>query len=81
MAGSFPCIAVGAPAGVDGATHITVVAETLMHQNRGVLPTVWRCLVNRCTLGEAHRGPALAGVRLASPRQRAFNLLRRRTLE
>ena len=28
-----------------------------------------------------HRGRALAGVKLMSPRQRAFRLLRRRTLE
>jgi len=30
-AGCFACVAMGAPAGVDGAAHIAVVAETLMH--------------------------------------------------
>ena len=80
-AGSLPYVAVGAPTGVDGAACIAVVAETLMHWNRGVLPVVWWYLVNRHVLGGTHRGHALAGVELASPRQRAFRLLRRRTLE
>ena len=65
----------------DGAACVAVVVETLMNRNRGVLPAVWRCLVNRRVLGGMHRGHALAGVKLASPRQRAFHLLRRRTLE
>ena len=36
--GFFSFIAVGAPAGVDGAAHVAVVAETLMYQDSGVLP-------------------------------------------
>jgi len=79
--GSFPCVAMGAPAGVDGAAHVVVLAETLMYRDSDVLPAAWRCLVNGRVLGGAHRGHALDGVGLVSPRQRAFCLLRRRTLE
>jgi len=79
--GRLSCITVDAPAGVDGAAHIAVVAKTLMHQDGRGLPAAWRCLVNGCVLGGAHRGHALVGVRLASSRQRAFCLLRHCTLE
>ena len=79
--GSFPFVAVGAPTGVDGATHVTVVAETLMYRDSGALPVAWRRLVNRSIHGGTYRGCALAGVGFASSRQRAFRQLRRRTLE
>jgi len=36
--GSFPFDTMGVPAGADGATHVTVVAEMLMYQDGGVLP-------------------------------------------
>ena len=38
MASAFPCVAVGAPAGVDGAVRVAVVAETLMYWDCSVLP-------------------------------------------
>jgi len=60
MAGSFPRITVGAPAGVDGAAHVAVVAETLMYQDSGVLPTAWRCLVNGHVLGGARQDNELS---------------------
>ena len=67
--GFFSFVTVGAPAGVDGAAHIVVVAETLMYQDGRGLPAAWRCLVNGRVLGGAHRGCALAGIGLASSRQ------------
>ena len=79
--GFFSFIAVSAPAGVDGAVHVTVVAETLMYRDNGALPVAWRRLVNGRVLGGTYRGRALAGVGFTSSRQRAFSLLRRRTLE
>ena len=45
-AGSFPWVAVGAPAGVDGATCVVVVAETLMYLGRNALPAALWCLVD-----------------------------------
>ena len=46
MAGSFPWVAVGAPAGVDGAACVAVAAETLMYLGRNaLLATLW-CLVD-----------------------------------
>ena len=39
MVGSFPWVAIGAPTGVDGAARVAVVAEALMYQDSGVLPT------------------------------------------
>ena len=38
--GSLPCVAVGAPTGIDDATHVAVVAETLMYQDRDTLAGV-----------------------------------------
>ena len=68
-AGRLSCVAVDAPVGVDGAAHIAVMAKTLMHRDGGGLPAAWRCLVNRCVLGGAHRGRSLAGVGLTSSGQ------------
>ena len=78
---SFPSVAVGALAGIDGAAHVAVVAKTLMYRDSGVLPAAWRCLVNGRVLGGMHRGHALASVELVSSRHRALRLLRRRTFE
>ena len=36
-AGSFPSIAVGSPAGVDGAAYVVVVVETLMYQDTSLV--------------------------------------------
>ena len=44
--GFFSFVAVGAPAGVDGAAHVTAVAETLMYRDSGALPVAWQHLVN-----------------------------------
>ena len=79
--GSFPSITVGAPVGIDCAAYVTVVAETLMYRDSGVLPAAWRCLVNGRVLGGAHQGRTLAGVRIASSGQRTLRQLCRRTLE
>ena len=67
--GFFSFIAVGAPAGVDGAAHVTVVAETLMYQDSGALPVAWRRLVNGRVLGGMYQGRELAGVGFTSSRQ------------
>ena len=69
MVGPFPYITVGAPTGVDGAAHVTVVAETLMYQDSGALPVAWRCLVDGSVHGGTYRGRALAGVGFVSLRQ------------
>ena len=78
---SFPWVTVGASAGVEGAAYVAVAAEALMQRDRSALPAALWCLVDQCVPGKAHRGRALAGVELASLRQRAFHLLRRRTLK
>ena len=44
--GCLSCVTVGAPMGVDGATHVVVVAEALMYWDCGGLPTGWWGLVN-----------------------------------
>ena len=81
VTGFFSFVAMGAPMGVDGAAHVTAVAETLMYRDSGALPVArWR-LVNGRVLGGTYQGRALAGVGFASSRQRAFRLLDRRTLE
>ena len=54
VAGRLSCVAVDAPAGVDGAAHIAVVAEMLMHRDGGGLLAAWRCLVNGRVLGGTH---------------------------
>ena len=77
----FSIVAVGMSPSIDDAAYVTAMAEALMHWDGGGLPAAWWCLVNRRVLGGVHRGRALAGVELASPRQRAFRLLRRCTLE
>ena len=79
--GSFPRVAVGASAGIDGAARIAVVAEALMYQDRCVLPTALQRLVDGCVPGGTHRGGTLAGVGLMSPRHRALGLLCCRTLK
>ena len=58
-----------------------VAAKTLMHKDHGALPTALWHLVDRRIPAETPRERALASVELASPRQRALCLLRRRTLE
>ena len=68
-AGCLSCVAVGAPAGVDGAAHVAVMAEMLMYRDGRGTPAAWRCLVNRRVLGGVHRGHALAGIGLASSGQ------------
>ena len=45
-AGSFPWVAVGAPAGVDGAACVVVAAETLMYLGHNALPAALWCLVD-----------------------------------
>jgi len=80
-AGCLSYVTVGAPTSVDGAVYVAVMAEALMHWDSGGLPAAWWCLVNGRVLGGVHRGRVLAGVGLASSRQRAFCLLRRHTLE
>ena len=79
--GLFSFVAMGTPAGVDGAAHVTAMAETLMYRDSGELPVAWRRLVNGRVLGRTYRGRALAGVGFTSSRQQAFCLLRRRMLE
>ena len=46
VVGSFSWVAVGASTGVEGATCVAVVAETLMYQGRSALPTALWCLVD-----------------------------------
>ena len=67
--------------GIEGVACVTVVVETLMHQDRGALPTSLWFLVDQRVLVGVLRGHTLAGIKLALLRQRAFGLLCRRTLE
>ena len=46
IAGSFPWVAVGVSAGIDGAACVAVVAETLMYWDRSALPSTLWCLVD-----------------------------------
>ena len=46
MVGSFPWVAVGAPAGIDGAACVVIAAETLMYLGRNALPAALWCLVD-----------------------------------
>ena len=46
--GSLSWVVVGASMGVEGVACVTVVAETLTHWDRGVLPTTLWFLVDRC---------------------------------
>ena len=59
VAGSLSWIIVGVPASI----------ETLMHQDRGALPTALWCLVDQHIPDRTVEERALAGVELASPRQ------------
>ena len=81
VAGSLSWIDMGTPASIESAACVTVMAETLMHRDRGTLPTALWCLVDRHVLARMPRERALAGVELVLPRQRALCLLRRRTLK
>jgi hypothetical protein len=38
VAGSLTCVTMGGPVGIDGATHVAIVAKTLMYRDSGVLP-------------------------------------------
>ena len=40
MAGSLSWVTIGPSVGVDGVTCVSVAAETLVHRDRGELPTV-----------------------------------------
>ena len=62
----LPHITMGTPMGIQGVAHVMVEAETLMHWDRGALPTALLCLV---------------GIELASSRQQALSLLCRHTLK
>ena len=44
--GSFPWVTIGAPAGIDGAVCVVVVAETLMYLGHNALPAALWCLVD-----------------------------------
>jgi ketopantoate hydroxymethyltransferase len=44
--GSFPWVAIGASAGVDGVACVAVVVETLMYRGRSALPSALWCLVD-----------------------------------
>ena len=46
MVGSFPRVAAGTYAGIEGVTCITAVVETFMHRDRGAQPIALRCLVD-----------------------------------
>ena len=46
VVGSFPWVAVGAPAGVDGAVCVAVAAEMLMYLGRSALLTTLWCLLD-----------------------------------
>ena len=47
MASSLSRVIVGTPTGVEGVACVMVAAETLTHQDHGVLPTSLRLLVDR----------------------------------
>ena len=81
MAGSFSWVTIGTSAGVESATCVTVMAETLMHRDSGTLPTALWCLVDRHVPTGTPGERALVGVELVSPRQRALCLLHHRMLE
>ena len=68
-AGSFYWVIIGTSMGIEGVVCIVVAAETLMYQDRGMLPAGLRCLVDRCVPTGLLEERALAGIELASPRQ------------
>ena len=45
-ASSLPRVFIRTPAGVEGVACVTIAAETLMHQDRGALPTALWHLVD-----------------------------------
>ena len=69
MSGSLSWVIVGASTGVEGVVCITVVAETLMHQDHGALPTSLWLLVDQHVPIGVLQGRALVGVELALARQ------------
>ena len=46
MAGSFPRVAVGTSAGIEGAARVAVMTETLIYLGRSALPAALQCLVD-----------------------------------
>ena len=46
MAKSLSWVIVGTPASIEGVACVTVAAETLMHQDRGMLSAALWCLVD-----------------------------------
>ena len=66
VARSLSRVIVGTPASVEGVACITVVAEMLMYQDRGTLPTALWLLVDQCVPVGAHEERALASVELVS---------------
>ena len=69
MASSLPRVIIGTSMGIEGIACVAVAAETLTHQDRGMLPTSLWLLVDRCVPTRVLQGYGLAGVELASPRQ------------
>ena len=69
VASSLSRVIVCTSVGVEGVACISVVAETLTHRDRGVLPTSLWLLVDRHVPTRALQGSALASVELASSRQ------------
>ena len=49
-------VIIGASTGAEDVLCVLVAAETLVHRNRGELPTISRCLVDRCVLARALQG-------------------------
>ena len=66
---------------IEGVACVTIAAETLTHQDHGVLPTSLWFLVDRHVPEVMLQGRVLASIELMSLRQRAFDLLHHRMLE
>jgi hypothetical protein len=81
VAGLLSLVLSPTPTSVEGVTCVTVGAETLMYRDRGEPPTIARRLVDRYIPAMLSQRRALASTELTSPRQRAFHLQHRRTLE
>ena len=69
VVGSFSWVTIGMSASIEGAACVTIVAETLMYQDRGTLPVALWCLVDRRVPVRPLGEHALASVELVSPRQ------------
>ena len=67
--GSFSWVTIGMSVGVESAACIAVMAETLMHRDRGALPAALCCLVDRRIPARMLGERALAGIELVSLRQ------------